>query len=249
MGFEQKPKMQQKNLTHEEKTSGVDNGEQLARETLCQITLCLCTTPCQPRWLHWLRSLLGERFSVKANQASPSSMSLEKRVRMRPKGVVSKNRIGLRRSLWNSLSWRAEAAFMVHCQRRWEVMFEHETWHVNKQLEQADGSSHRLGGKSLSDRVAQSSGSHMLPTPALHMLCMCEELVGCFPSAVKSQFIMSFWEAYIKVATQFAKDISPIGQKLHVAAKNKLILLMEYLTLTKISSQLEVKKDHPSLKN
>lgn len=67
--------------------------------------------------------------------------------------------------------------------------------------------------------------------------------------AVKSRFIMSFWEAYIKVATQFEKDISAIGQKLLLAAKDELILLMEYLTLTKISSLLEVKKDHPSLKN
>lgn len=32
-----------------------------------------------------------------------------------------------------------------------------------------------------------------------------------------------FLEAYIKVMTQFARDISPIGQKLHVAAKNKIM--------------------------
>ena len=46
----------------------------------------------------------------------------------------------------------------------------------------------------------------------------------------------------MKVMTQCARDISPSEQKLHVAAENKLILLMEYLTLTKIPSQLEVKK-------
>lgn len=54
----------------------------------------------------------------KTNQALPSSMSLEKRVRMRPRGVVSKNRMGLRRIWRNSLSWSAEAAFTVHCQHK-----------------------------------------------------------------------------------------------------------------------------------
>lgn len=85
------------------------------------------------------------------------------------------------------------------------------------------------------------------------MLSMCTLLGGYFLSSHTAgrQTLISneFLEAYIKVMTQFARDVSPIGQKLHVAAKNKLILLMEHLTLTKILSQLEVKKDHPSLKN
>lgn len=61
---------------------------------------------------------LRERFTLKTNQASPSSMSLEKRVRIRPKGVVSKKCIGLQRIWRKSLSWRVEAAFTVHCQHK-----------------------------------------------------------------------------------------------------------------------------------
>lgn len=78
----------------------------------------LGSTPCQAGWLHWLRTLSGEGFPVKTNQASPSSMSLEKRVRIRPRGVVSKKRMGLRRRRRNSLSWSTEAAFTVHCQHK-----------------------------------------------------------------------------------------------------------------------------------
>ena len=55
-------------------------------------------------------------FTLKTNRASPSSMSREKRVRMRPRGVVSKKCMGLRRSRRNSLSWSVEAAFTVHCE-------------------------------------------------------------------------------------------------------------------------------------
>lgn len=104
-------------------TSEVHNREPLTRENApCQITLCLCTTPCQPGWLHWLKGLLGERFTVKTNQDSPSSMSLEKRVRIRPRGVVSKKCIGQWRIRLNSLSWSTEAAFTVHCQHRQHML-------------------------------------------------------------------------------------------------------------------------------
>lgn len=65
----------------------------------------------------------GKRCLVKANQASPSSMSLEKRVRIRPRGVVSKNRMGLSRRRRNSLSWSTEAAFTVHCQHKEQLHF------------------------------------------------------------------------------------------------------------------------------
>lgn len=68
-------------------------------------------------------SLGGERFSVNTNHSSPSSMSLEKRVRMRPRGVVSKKCIGLSRSRWNSLSWSTEAAFTVDCQHKRQPCF------------------------------------------------------------------------------------------------------------------------------
>lgn len=47
--------------------------------------------------------------------SSPSSMSLENRLRMRPRGVVSKKRMGLRSRVLNSLSCRTEAARTVHC--------------------------------------------------------------------------------------------------------------------------------------
>lgn len=113
--IQKSPSNPQINMSNRD-TSEVDNRKPLPQAK--KPTLCLGTTPCQAGWLHWLRALLRERFPVKTNQASPSSMSLEKRVRIRPRGVVSKKRMGLRRSRRNSLSCSTEAAFTVHCQHK-----------------------------------------------------------------------------------------------------------------------------------
>ena len=66
-----------------------------------ELSDCLCCMGTSMRWVWSQGKSLG---------ASPSSMSQEKRVRMRPRGVVSKKRMGLRMRRWNSL-----AARTVHC--------------------------------------------------------------------------------------------------------------------------------------
>lgn len=111
-----------KNISHKSNTSRRGTSE-VDNRTPHSGKQCLGTTACQLGWLYWLRSLPGKRFTVKTNQASPSSMSLEKRVRMRPRGVVSKKCMGLRRRRLNSLSCSAEAAFTVHCQDKRHVAF------------------------------------------------------------------------------------------------------------------------------
>ena len=76
------------------------------------VCVFVCACACMGVFVYWER--VWEY--VKTHKDSPSSMSREKRVRTRPRGVVSKKRMGLRRSWRNSLSWRTEAALTVHWQ-------------------------------------------------------------------------------------------------------------------------------------
>ena len=85
---------------------------------LC-VCACVCMRVCACACMRVCVCVCAEsecREYVKTHQDSPSSMSREKRVRTRPRGVVSKKRMGLRRSWRNSLSWRTEAALTVHWQ-------------------------------------------------------------------------------------------------------------------------------------
>lgn len=112
------PKKQQPTKSTCKDTSKVDNRKpREAKYSMCNHTVSWQYT-LSTRATSLTESSLGGRFTVRTNQVSPSSMSLEKRVRIRPRGVVSKKCMGLRRSRENSLSWSTEAAFIVHCQHK-----------------------------------------------------------------------------------------------------------------------------------